>query len=168
MNLVGTAPVVTLGGVDSDFVGGVCSIPGIEQIVGLFLPDVEDMMRTSLTSLLGDADTRPGRRPGGRGRRGALGQLNIAGDIGTALGLTLDSTPQSADEDLAGQRGPRLRHRAWRLGAGLPACRFPGDALKLAADHAGACPSTRLWGAGHRLQPARWRERPSGACSTST
>jgi hypothetical protein len=135
VNLVGTAPVVTLGGVDSDFVGGVCSIPGIEQIVGLFLPDVEAMMRTSLTSLLGDADgSGPADAPVAEAVEGALGQLNIAGDIGTALGLTLDSTLQSADEDPAGLG---LRATAAFTAAGVApgapdltgSVGFPGDAL---------------------------------------
>ena len=103
VNLVGAAPVVTLGGVTSDFVGGVCSIPGIEQIVGLFLPDVEDLMRTKLTQLLGDPDgAGPIDAPVAEAVEGALAQLNIAGDIGEALGLQLDSTLQSADEDPAG------------------------------------------------------------------
>ena len=56
-------------------------------------------MRTSLTSLLGDADgSGLVDAPAAGAVEGALGQLNIAGDIGTALGLTLDSTLQSADE----------------------------------------------------------------------
>ena len=146
VNLVGTAPVVTLGGVDSDFVGGVCSIPGIEQIVGLFLPDVEDMMRTSLTSLLGDADgSGPADAPVAEAVEGALGQLNIAGDIGTALGLTLDSTLQSADEDPA---GIGLRATAAFTAAGVAPGRrtSPGRSASrrrpraAAADHAGGLP----------------------------
>jgi hypothetical protein len=103
VNLVGTSPTVTLGGVTSDFVGGICSVPGIEQIVGLFMPDVEDMMRTSLTSLLGDPDgSGPNDAPVANAVEGALAKLNIAGDIGNALGIALDSTIQSADEDTAG------------------------------------------------------------------
>ena len=103
VNLVGATPVVTLSGVDHDFVGGVCSVPGIEQIVGLFLPDVEQTMRTSLTSLLGDADgAGPADAPVAEAVEGALAQLNLAGDIGGALGLRLDSTLQSVDEDPAG------------------------------------------------------------------
>jgi hypothetical protein len=103
VNLVGLTPTVTLGGVTHDFVGGVCSIPGIEQIVNLFLPDVEDMVRTKLTTLLGDADgTGPADSPVADAVEGALAKLNIAGDIGTALGLRLDSTLQSADPDTVG------------------------------------------------------------------
>ena len=45
VNLVGASPVVTLGNVNDDFVGGICSIPVIEQIVGLFLPDVRTLMQ---------------------------------------------------------------------------------------------------------------------------
>ena len=56
VNLVGATPVVTLGNVNDDFVGGICSIPVIEQIVGLFLPDVRTLMQQNLTRLLGDAD----------------------------------------------------------------------------------------------------------------
>jgi hypothetical protein len=100
VNLVGASPVVTLGGVESDFVGGVCSIPLIEQIVGLFLPDVEQLMRSNLTRLLGDADgAGPADAPVADAVEQALAQLNIAGDIGTALGLQLESTLTAADED---------------------------------------------------------------------
>jgi hypothetical protein len=103
VNLVGAAPVVTLGGVESDFVGGVCSVPLIEQIVGLFLPDVEAMMQSNLTTLLGDADgPGPLDSPVADAVEGALSQLNIAGDIGSALGLQLDSTITAADEDPSG------------------------------------------------------------------
>lgn len=100
VNLVGATPTVTTQGVSSDFVGGICSIPLIEQIVGLFLPDVEEMMRTSLTTLLGDADgSGPADSPVADAVEEALAQLNIAGPIGDSLGLTLDSTISSADED---------------------------------------------------------------------
>ena len=103
VNLVGAAPAVRLSGVGHDFVGGACSVPGIEQIVGLFLPDVEQTMRTSLTSLLGDADgAGPADAPVAEAVEGALARLNLAGDIGGALGLRLDSTLQSVDEDPAG------------------------------------------------------------------
>jgi hypothetical protein len=146
VNLVGATPVVTLGGVESDFVGGVCSIPGIEQIVGLFLPDVEQMMRTSLTTLLGDPDgSGPVDAPVAEAVEGALSQLNIAGDIGSALGLQLDSTLQSADEDPAGI-GLRATASFTSDGVVLGApdltasVGFPGDAL-------GALPSTTPGGA---------------------
>ena len=146
VNLVGASPVVTLGGVESDFVGGVCSIPGIEQIVGLFLPDVEQMMRTSLTTLLGDADgSGPVDAPVAEAVEGALSQLNIAGEIGTALGLQLDSTIQSADEDPAGI-GLRATaaFAADSVAVGAPdltgSVGFPGDGL-------GVLPSTTPGGA---------------------
>jgi hypothetical protein len=79
------------------------AVPGIEQIVARFLPDVEQPMRTSLTSLLGDADgAGPADAPVAEAVEGALARLNLAGDIGGALGLRLDSTLQSVDEDPAG------------------------------------------------------------------
>ncbi len=99
VNLVGASPTVTLGNVTDDFVGGICSIPVIEQIVGLFMPDVEDMMETSLTSLLGDPDgAGPADSPVADAVEQALSQLSIAGDIGGALGLDLESTITAADE----------------------------------------------------------------------
>jgi hypothetical protein len=100
VNLVGATPTVTTEGVTSDFVGGVCSIPLIEQIVDLFLPDVDEMLRTRLTMLLGDPDgTGPADSPVADAIEQALAKLNIAGPIGDSLGLTLDSTIASADED---------------------------------------------------------------------
>jgi hypothetical protein len=141
VNLVGATPVVTLGGVTSDFVGGICSIPGIEQIVGLFLPDVKELMRTKLTTILGDPDgAGPVDSPVADAVEAALAQLNIAGDIGTALGLQLDSTLQSADED---PNGIGLRATASFTSSGvapeapdLPgSVGFPGESL-------GALPTT--------------------------
>ena len=141
VNLVGATPVVTLGGVESDFVGGVCSIPGIEQIVGLFLPDVEQMMRASLTTLLGDADgPGPVDAPVAEAVEGALSQLNIAGDIGSALGLQLDSTLQSADEDPAGI-GLRATASFTSDGVAFSAPDLPGS-VGFPGDALGALPST--------------------------
>ena len=103
VNLVGASPTVTLNGVSHDFVGGICSIPGIEQIVNLFLPDVQTLMHDKLTVLLGDPDgAGPADSPVADAVEAALAKLNIAGDIGTALGLTLDSRLQSASPDPSG------------------------------------------------------------------
>jgi hypothetical protein len=100
VNLVGPSPVVTLGNVNDDFVGGICSIPVIEQIVGLFLPDVRTLMQENLTRLLGDADgAGPADSPVADAVEQALAQINVAGDIGTALGLRLDSNITAANED---------------------------------------------------------------------
>ena len=100
VNLVGASPVVTLGNVNDDFVGGICSIPVIEQIVGLFLPDVRTLMQENLTRLLGDADgAGPLDSPVADAVEQALAQISIAGDIGTALGLRLDSNITAANED---------------------------------------------------------------------
>jgi hypothetical protein len=100
VNLVGASPVVTLGNVNDDFVGGVCSIPVIEQIVGLFLPDVRTLMQENLTRLLGDSDgAGPLDSPVADAVEQALAQINIAGDIGSALGLRLDSNITAANED---------------------------------------------------------------------
>jgi hypothetical protein len=135
VNLVGATPTVTLTGVTHDFVGGVCSVPGIEQIVGLFLPDVQRTMRTALTSLLGDPDgAGPVDAPVAEAVEGALAKLNLAGDIGGSLGLTLDSTLQSVDVDPAGI-GLRATG-AFTAAAVAPeapdltgSVGFPGDAL---------------------------------------
>jgi len=100
VNLVGATPTVTLGNVNDDFVGGICSIPVIEQIVGLFLPDVRTLMQQNLTTLLGDADgAGPADSPVANAVEQALAQINIAGDIGSALGIDLDSHITAADED---------------------------------------------------------------------
>ena len=117
VNLVGATPTVTTSGVTSDFVGGICSIPLIEQIVGLFLPDVEDMMRTRLTLLLGDPDgAGPADSPVADAVEQALAQVSIAGPIGDSLGLTLDSAIASADED---PNGVGLRATARFSSAGV-------------------------------------------------
>jgi hypothetical protein len=103
VNLVGATPTVTANNVTSDFTTGVCSIPVIEQIVGLLLPDVTDLLESNLTTLLGDADGAGALdSPVADAVEGALAQVNIAGPIGTSLGLDLDSTITAADEDTAG------------------------------------------------------------------
>ena len=103
VNLVGATPTVTANDVDSDFTSGICSIPVIEQIVGLLLPDVTDLLETNLTTLLGDPDGAGAvDSPVADAIEAALDQVNIAGPIGESLGLNLDSTITAADEDTAG------------------------------------------------------------------
>ncbi|HEX6568127.1 MAG TPA: hypothetical protein VF015_03150 [Acidimicrobiales bacterium] len=135
VNLVTATPTVTLGTVNDDFVGGICSIPVIEQIVGLFLPDVKTLMRTNLTRLLGDPDGAGALdSPVADAVEQALSQISIAGDIGTALGLNLDSKLTAADEDPG---GVALRATAsftsQGVAAGAPdltgSVGFPGEVL---------------------------------------
>jgi len=103
VNLVGATPAVTLNGFDHDFTGGVCSVPGIEQIVNLFLGDVQSMMRNNLTTMLGDPDgAGPVDSPVADATEGALANIHIAGPIGEALGLDLDSDVTRVDVDEAG------------------------------------------------------------------
>lgn len=117
VNLVGASPVVTANGVDHDFTSGVCSIPVIEQIVGLLLPDVEALLETNLTTLLGDSDgAGPLDSPVADAVEAALAQVNIAGPIGDSLGLSLDSTITAADEDT---NGLSLRSTALFSAAGV-------------------------------------------------
>jgi hypothetical protein len=135
VNLVGRSPTVTLSGVTHDFVGGICSIPGIEQIVDLFLPDVQDMMQTKLTALLGDPDgAGPADSPVADAVEAALAKLTIAGDIGGALGLTLDSTLQTASPDPDGIGiGATAAFTASAVAPGAPdlpgSVAYPGDKL---------------------------------------
>lgn len=141
VNLVGAVPIVTLGTVHDDFVGGICSIPVIEDIVGLFLPDVKTLMRDNLTTLLGDADgAGPVDSPVADAVEHALAQINIAGDIGDALGIDLESQIAAADED---PDGIALRASATFSSSGVApeapdltaSVGFPGEVL-------GALPQT--------------------------
>lgn len=103
VNLVGANPTVTTTGVDHDFTGGVCSIPVIEQIVSAVLPDVQTLMQENLTRILGDPDGVGGTdSPVADAIEGALANVHIAGPIGDALGLTLDSTLQTVNNDASG------------------------------------------------------------------
>jgi hypothetical protein len=100
VNLVQPTPTVATADVTSDFTSGVCSVAVIEQIVGALLPDVETLLRTNLTRLLGDPDAAGALdSPVADAIEAALAQVNIAGPIGDSLGLTLDSTLTAADED---------------------------------------------------------------------
>jgi hypothetical protein len=141
VNLVGASPTVTLGTVTDDFVGGICSIPVIEQIVGLFLPDVRSLMQANLTTLLGDPDgDGPLDSPVADSIEEALAQISIAGDIGDALGIDLASNLTAADED---PDGIGLRATAAFTSQGVApgapelsgSVGFPGDVL-------GALPTT--------------------------
>jgi hypothetical protein len=103
VNLVGTSPTVALTGVSHDFVGGICSVPLLEQIVNLVLGDIETLMRDGLVAQLGDPDgTGPNDSPVADAIEGALAEVHIAGPIGDALGLTLASVHQDVTIDPAG------------------------------------------------------------------
>jgi len=103
VNLVGTSPTVTLTGVSHDFVGGICSVPLLEQIVNLVLGDIQTLMRDGLVAQLGDPDgTGPGDSPVADAIEGALAEVHVAGPIGDALGLTLASTHQDVTIDPQG------------------------------------------------------------------
>lgn len=103
VNLVGAAPTVTPRGVSHDFVGGICSIPVIEQIVSAVLPDVQTLMTENLTSLLGDPDGAGATdSPVADAIEGALANVHIAGPIGESLGLDLASNISSTTQDTAG------------------------------------------------------------------
>jgi hypothetical protein len=103
VNLVGASPTVTTTGVDHDFTGGVCSIPVIEQIVSAVLPDVQTLMQQNLTRILGDPDGAGVQdSPVADAIEGALANVHIAGPIGDALGLTLQSNLQTVNNDANG------------------------------------------------------------------
>ncbi|HEY8545989.1 MAG TPA: hypothetical protein VIL36_13115 [Acidimicrobiales bacterium] len=103
VNLVGTAPAVTLTGVSHDFTGGVCSLPLLEQIVNLVLGDIQTLMRDGLIAQLGDPDgSGPADSPVADAIEGALANVHVAGPIGDALGLTLTSQHQDVSIDPAG------------------------------------------------------------------
>jgi hypothetical protein len=103
VNLVGSAPTVALAGVTHDFVGGVCSLPLLEQIVNLVLGDIQTLMRDGLTAQLGDPDgTGPADSPVADAIEGALAEVHVAGPIGEALGLHLASVHQNVAIDPQG------------------------------------------------------------------
>lgn len=103
VNLVGTAPTVSLSGVSHDFTGGVCSLPLLEQIVDATLGDVQALMHDNLVTQLGDRDgAGPLDSPVADAIEGALANVHIAGPIGDALGLELASTLQSVVADTQG------------------------------------------------------------------
>jgi len=103
VNLVGTAPTVTLTGVTHDFTGGVCSLPLIEQIVNAILGDVQALMHDNLVRQLGDPDGAGALdSPVADAIESALANVHIAGPIGAALGLDLTSSLQSVAVDEQG------------------------------------------------------------------
>jgi hypothetical protein len=103
VNLVGTSPTVGLTGVSSDFVGGICSVPLIEQIVSSVLGDVQTLMHDNLVQQLGDPDgAGVADSPVADAIEAALANVHIAGPIGDALGLELASVLQNVTVDTQG------------------------------------------------------------------
>ena len=103
VNLVGTAPTVGITGVTSDFVGGICSVPLIEQIVSSVLGDVQTLMHDNLVAQLGDPDgAGAADSPVADAIEAALANVQIAGPIGDSLGLDLASVLQDVVIDTEG------------------------------------------------------------------
>jgi hypothetical protein len=75
----------------------------IEQIVSAVLPDVQTLMEQNLTKILGDPDgSGAADSPVADAIEAALANVHIAGPIGEALGLTLESTLQTVNNDANG------------------------------------------------------------------
>lgn len=159
VNLVGASPTVTLGGVTHDFVGGVCSIPGIEQIVDLFLPDVKTLMHDKLTVLLGDPD---GGGPGSTSPATSAARWASRSTSGS-------SPPAPIPPASACAPPPPSPPAAWPRRRPTCPARWPSPARawgRCRAPRPGAGRSTWPWAPRRRASTSCWRARRSGACST--
>jgi hypothetical protein len=102
VNLVGD-PQVNLVGFTRDWIGGLCSIPGVEDFVSSIMGDTETTLHDNLLDSLGDPDgDGPADAPVALATQVALLSLNISGPIGDALGMDLTAKMEAADEDDAG------------------------------------------------------------------
>ncbi len=96
-------PSVTLVNFRNDFDGGLCSFPIIEDIINLFLPDIEDLIIPEIEAALEDDDGNgPNDGVVAQALEDALGGLNIDGLAGGALGLDLTAMFSDVLEDNAG------------------------------------------------------------------
>lgn len=101
VNLVG-APAVTLQGLSSDFISGVCDpdtflIGGI--VSGIAGGQIEGSVTSAFQDQLGDPDgSGPADSPIADAIEEALAGLSIAGDVGAALGVNLEAPLTSITE----------------------------------------------------------------------
>lgn len=100
VNLVGDIAVAFPNGFNHDFIGGICSWPLIEDIIDLIIGDLGDEVSAGFRDFLKDPDGGgPADSPIAQAIEDALADVSIAGDIGTALGLDVDSPMFMVDEN---------------------------------------------------------------------
>ena len=105
VNQVGT-PSIVLSALQSQFISGICDPdwPLLGDIINLFAgPMVEDLVTDGFTSSLADPDgAGPADSPIAQGIEDALAGISIAGEVGAAVGLTLDAPFYQIAEDADG------------------------------------------------------------------
>lgn len=104
VNLV-SAVGVTLGGFNSQFVGGVCNDPLIGDIIGLIMGEgeIQQLMQDGFEDNLADPDgPGPLDSPLAGAIETALAGISIAGPVGDALGGVVDAPISDVAEDANG------------------------------------------------------------------
>jgi len=100
VNLVGDIAVAFPNGFNHDFIGGICSWPLIEDIIDLIIGDLGDEVSAGFQDFLKDPDGGgPEDSPIAQAIEDALADVSIAGDIGSALALAVDSPMFQVDEN---------------------------------------------------------------------
>lgn len=140
VNLWGTTDV-SLSGVSHDWVGGLCSLPLISDIVDMMMPNVQDMMQSNLATALADPDGYygPAQSPIAKAIQDSLAQVNIAGPIGESMGVNLAAPIHGVTQDSGGVAlradstfsalglAPGAPAQAGSLGFGAPGIANPGS-----------------------------------------
>ena len=92
---------VGFSGFNDEFTSGACDLPIIGDIIGLFLPDIQDTTEAGVGNFLNSVDAN-GNTPVAGAVEDALAGVDISGPIGAALGAELDAPFFQIIEDADG------------------------------------------------------------------
>jgi cysteine-rich repeat protein len=135
VNLVGAASA-SFAGFNDDFTSGLCDAPIIGDIIGLFLPDIEDFAVDAITGFVNDPDGGgPQDSPIADGIESALEGISISGPIGEGVGLMFESPLFTVAEDNNGITfGSNSRFQV-SVGSGPGQCIPPSGAPNFTASY---------------------------------
>jgi cysteine-rich repeat protein len=128
---------VGFSGFQHQFDGGLCTAPVIGDIIDSFLPDIESLTKNALANFLKDPDgAGPQDSPTAAGIQTALDGITIAGPIGNALGVTLQTPLWEVAEDTDGITFGSDSRFLVTVGTGPGQCVPPAGAPHLTASYA--------------------------------
>jgi len=99
VNMIGDVSVTFPSGLNYDFTGGICSWPGIEQIIDLIIGDLSGQVADGFKDFLKDPDgAGPADSPIAAAIQVALANVSIAGGIASSLGINVEAPLFEVDE----------------------------------------------------------------------
>jgi hypothetical protein len=135
VNLV-SGPTVSFSGFNQEYTSGICDAPIIGDIIQLFIGSVENDVKSGLQSFLADPDgAGPADSPLADAFESALAGVSIAGPVGDALQVNLDTPLFGVTEDVDGiTLGSDVRVTS-SPGTGPGQCQPPSGAPDLTASY---------------------------------